>query len=135
MFSIIKISMIFKKIMLNYYFNNNKVTTFMLAIKQYQIILAPYGEIITIVCIFTLISSLLQTPLSRFSYKHDFREHFHQVGSILFQTNFIITQLAMFYFYVLTTIGGLLQELNVQWSLLARCPTRDLVCSPPRLCS
>ena len=31
---------------------------------------------------------------------------------VLFQTNFIITQLAMFYlFYVSTTIGGLLQEL------------------------
>ena len=47
-------------------------------------------------------------------------ENVHQVGSIVFETNFVITQLAMFDFYVSTTIGGLLQELNGQWSLLAR---------------
>ena len=47
-----------------------------------------------------------------------FRENVHQVGSILFQTNFIITQLAMF--YLLIRFDHHLQELNVQWSLLTR---------------
>ena len=46
------------------------------------------------------------------------RENCHQVGSILSETNFIITQLAMF--YLLLRFDHLLQELNVQWSLLAR---------------
>ena len=48
------------------------------------------------------------------------RENVHQVGSILFKINFIITQLALFYLLLSTIIGSLLQELNVQWSLLAR---------------
>ena len=52
------------------------------------------------------------------------RENVHQVGSMLFQTNFIITQLAMFYLplltciciHVSTTIGGLLHwPLNIQF--------------------
>ena len=34
------------------------------------------------------------------------RENFHQVGSILFQTNFIITQLAMFYLLLKKAADG-----------------------------
>ena len=58
------------------------------------------------------------------------------------QVHFLMTQLIIYtHFDISNAIGGLLQEVNVQWSLLARWrggengPTCDLVCSPPRLCS
>ena len=56
----------------------------------------------------------------------DVHENVHQVGSILFEKKFIITQLAMFDFYVSTTIGSL-QKLNVQWSMLARWRGEQIV--------